>query len=1734
MDIFILLTVLQMVSLNEAYNFTCPSQAHWNIWAKSTCKPPRNYTCLFDVTLRVNVYKERCRTPRILAPGYKYVFQPYLNRATCSVTRYQPFIFDTIGNSDCAYQKSLCNSLGQETYKIGNTTVDIKCICNTDRGYTFVINSNDQCYCDPSTEDCSCYLGINPYNTTVALKDINCYDDLKMTKSSFLGDRYNISRKIKIVELNNYKYNINNVPTTEYRIEAAKWVMILSFAYCAVWIIVMRIIRRWIRIRIIPRNFDIVESTDCSITIAWFIDVLDKCISYELYRRHIATDDVTLRKFSSEDVLEGGKGRRMYKLQNMLPETYYEFKLRSVYNDVKSHYSESITRQTLKLVLPEAINQLSEEDKIRFNKVMQSSQTENRYFVRIMIVGKESVGKTCLLRRLLKEPISDVTSTDGVDIVVRRCKINIEDGTWKIGEVTEDDKVNRIKRAISPNESDKSTTGNYREMNLPKLRNMQMQDRSAKDDTSEIGNNVPLIEPKHDVSDEKITTADMHGCPAKEGIITRDNEFTKENLDENIDNNESVSLVMPEDLVSHVFTNSVLNTQSIHTALCELWDFAGQKEFYATHQAFLTCNAVYLVVADMNEDISKQGISQYFADFQDVGEYVDFWFESIHCHRTVDDPESEHFDPPIILVFTGKDKFDEEYIPKRIEKLDKQLDKVLGDQSRHHHLRDKFYLSNTEDPDDAFERLRTAIFDTARIMDNWGQALPMKWILLEHLIEINKAQGTNFINFTDMINMAKHPDINILSEDELLVFLRFQHNVGNMIFFENIRDLIILKPQWLADAFRCLVSDRIEAKFHHLSDYKLLKDQGKISKSLITKLFKSKKASQFLGQQGNLHQIMEKLDIIVKIDTNYYIMPSKMPASTFEDVCKHVGIRNTDCKRTSWLCLKFDFLPPSFFNHLSAWFIRNYKPSKLDSESGSFALYRGICMFDMDSSGCVKILVTMSTDTIALQVVSFSKQREVGNKCSDIYQNVKDVVEKIRKSYKVKISFKLHFKCSDGDYYKDTFVYETLTSEQEFYCPQHKTSHQSEMIYSPWITKEIEKIPDDIEKKGTLQDDLNPKNEPNKDEAFAQDQTPIKTNLPVSVNLRKQLNIRTPLSQVLIVSCIKIGNTLVFSNRRNKSLTICNAHVTEIHDLPLSYKPHYITVVDSNTVAVSCTYDRTILIINISTRSVTSEINTSGGCYGISYNDNNLYVVIDMSIMHEMDMTGTVIRTITLPSNDINDITVDRDRLVCIDKKTIHCCSLDGELLWKFENDKFQDLRSVTTDYEGNVYVINFSNYTVVVVSDDGKHFRELVTESDGLECPVGIYFDKKESVLLVSLLQFLLVGVTEVFDLIKLTKKAGFFDFGTYSKHCGLLQFLLVGVTEVFDLIKLTKKAGFFDFGTYSKHCAHCSEGTKMPRRGRKKSDLSKKKEQRDRMRERRIKQANNKNLISVDNQSATSLNCPTNQSVNSLNCPTNNDQSINSLNCPMQLEQSVNSINCPILLDQSVTSINCPILLDQSVTSINCPILLDQSVNSINCPIQLDQSINSINCPKPLDQSVNSINCPIQQDQSVNSINCPIQLDQSVNSINCPILLDQSVNSINCPIKQDESINSINCLMKQDQSVNSINCPIKLDQSVNSINCPIKQDQSFNSLNCPTNNDQSINSLNCPTNNDQSVDSLNCPYNNESINSTETIVSKESTKLNLSIKSESQQSVKSESQQSVKSELKQSIKSIQLNKSM
>ncbi|XP_063438665.1 uncharacterized protein LOC134719603 isoform X2 [Mytilus trossulus] len=252
-------------------------------------------------------------------------------------------------------------------------------------------------------------------------------------------------------------------------------------------------------------------------------------------------------------------------------------------------------------------------------------------------------------------------------------------------------------------------------------------------------------------------------------------------------------------------------------------------------------------------------------------------------------------------------------------------------------------------------------------------------------------------------------------------------------------------------------------------------------------------------------------------------------------------------------------------------------------------------------------------------------------------------------------------------------------------------------------------------------------------EEFAQAQTPVKHNIPVFVTLRQQLNVKMSRNEYMnIGSCMKIGNTLVFTDYLNKQLIIRKTDVADVFYIPLPYRPCYITDIDSITVAVTCTLDRFILIINVSTGEVTSTIETSDCLWGISYYNNNLYVVIGRSIkqMHVMDLTGNVIRT--LPLGTIRGITVHRDRLVCIELTTINCFALDGKLLWRFENEKYRNLNRVITDNDGNVYVTDENTNTVLVVYDDGRHYGDILTVSDELCQPAGIHFDKKQNILIV------------------------------------------------------------------------------------------------------------------------------------------------------------------------------------------------------------------------------------------------------------------------------------------------------------------------------------------------------------------------------------------------------------------
>lgn len=89
--------------------------------------------------------------------GNKYILRGDIDGEPCIENRYQPFKFKTDGNNACIFQKSFCNEEGQIVANNGTTAADTSCRCDYTKGYVFVVDPTNKCFCHPTLEDCSCY-----------------------------------------------------------------------------------------------------------------------------------------------------------------------------------------------------------------------------------------------------------------------------------------------------------------------------------------------------------------------------------------------------------------------------------------------------------------------------------------------------------------------------------------------------------------------------------------------------------------------------------------------------------------------------------------------------------------------------------------------------------------------------------------------------------------------------------------------------------------------------------------------------------------------------------------------------------------------------------------------------------------------------------------------------------------------------------------------------------------------------------------------------------------------------------------------------------------------------------------------------------------------------------------------------------------------------------------------------------------------------------------------------------------------------------------------------------------------------------------------------------------------------------------------------------------------------------------------------------------------------------------
>jgi hypothetical protein len=361
--------------------------------------------------------------------------------------------------------------------------------------------------------------------------------------------------------------------------------------------------------------------------------------------------------------------------------------------------------------------------------------------------------------------------------------------------------------------------------------------------------------------------------------------------------------------------------------------------------------------------------------------------------------------PSVILIGTKKDKLigtDEEKEAQKEEYFNEAL-KSLIDSPALKHVHPKKFLINNLDKHEDFRKIREEVVMLAQEHRYWGELRPARWITLERSFLGLKSRGKEIITFDEVKEKGEKSEIPILKETELRFFLRFQHQLGNILYYETdtLKNHVILSPQWIIGAFKCFITHVKDKDPTRLSDWDNYEKKAILTHELINKIFDNTKGN-FRDYKEQVIEYMEHLDMIAKpidvaiyeaeeikpLDTfepgyevgqrkemklsvdvqtstaekkgttpvNFYIVPSLLklrPEHT--DISELINNPKHCTEKTPILCFKFtnNFMPPSVFHRLLAVCIKHW--SIIVPKSKCPLLFNGFAEFRVSDAGALTI-----------------------------------------------------------------------------------------------------------------------------------------------------------------------------------------------------------------------------------------------------------------------------------------------------------------------------------------------------------------------------------------------------------------------------------------------------------------------------------------------------------------------------------------------------------------------------------------------------------------------------------------------------------------------------------------------------------------------------------------------------------------------------------------------------------
>ncbi|XP_071149247.1 uncharacterized protein [Mytilus edulis] len=504
-----------------------------------------------------------------------------------------------------------------------------------------------------------------------------------------------------------------------------------------------------------------------------------------------------------------------------------------------------------------------------------------------------------------------------------------------------------------------------------------------------------------------------------------------------------------------------------------IWDFGGQDVFYSTHQSFLTYRAIYIIVLDGSRKLDDPCLYEQYLPGKSgpktSRDYLQFWINTIvtYCKGSI-----QGF-PKILVVLTHKDQVNANEIEQRRHDIFGEIYKMFHKTPLMQQLvlDEEIFVNARDKHDPEMAKIKAAIIRESERQPTWGEPLPKCFIPIELEFTSLIRRNISLITLDHLKKINSLQPIRPLSETELKVFLKFQHSIGKLLYFDEhkLDDRIILSPTLLIEAFKSIVTDRqfCEGDKKREEIWDAMSKTGVVSKQAIESVWKGKKYVKFYQDKDYLLNVMTHLDILVepmrynsnqmRIPADFYYVASMVRAKDDSGYLKSAGFTHRS------IALAFQtssfMIPPALsFRFISyclyVWAVKTYGQSNKDM------LFHRAGVFTIDP--CLDMYIACEDEIIISRLVHTTSNTLIARDvASSICECLTSALEKISDMYirtssdQTQIndtSFVTRICCNSPDNPCFLQVNDLTDTDQVWICPSHGIEHSIHTIMS-WIAE---------------------------------------------------------------------------------------------------------------------------------------------------------------------------------------------------------------------------------------------------------------------------------------------------------------------------------------------------------------------------------------------------------------------------------------------------------------------------------------------------------------------------------------------------------------------------------------------------------------------------------------------------------------------------------------------------------